>query len=131
MANTAAKSAATSGAAPGAYVVIKHPEAAAPNTVGATSDFVKPTEYAPIPAREDGRVYLRVFTSSACVAEVLPGPVQARTGDLLPIPPAATEITVRGPCGGIAEVYFGREEKPRIAESFARAQPLRLQFKAP
>ncbi|MBL8914692.1 MAG: hypothetical protein JNM17_28565 [Archangium sp.] len=93
------------------------------------SDFVKPDEYAPIPSREEGRVYVRVFTSSACVAELLPGPVQARTGDLLPVPPAAKEITVRGACGGFAEVYFGREEKPRVAESFARNQPLRLQFR--
>jgi hypothetical protein len=76
-------------------------------------------------------VYVRVFTSSACVAEVLPGPVVARTGDLLPVPPSAKEITVRGACGGFAEVYFGKEEKPRVAESFARNQPLRLQFRAP
>jgi hypothetical protein len=74
---------------------------------------------------------VRVFTSSACVAEVLPGPVQARTGDLLPVPPSAREITVRGPCGGFAEIYFGKEEKPRVAESFARNQPLRLQFRPP
>ncbi|MFT3709731.1 MAG: hypothetical protein QM817_19050 [Archangium sp.] len=94
-----------------------------------TGDFLKPDEYAPIPSREEGRVYVRVFTSSACVAELLPGPVQARTGDLLPVPPSAKEITVRGSCGGFAEVYFGREEKPRVAETFARNQPLRLQFR--
>lgn len=76
-------------------------------------------------------MYVRVFTSSACVAEVLPGPVQARTGDLLPVPPSAKEITVRGACGGFAEIYFGKEEKPRVAESFARNQPLRLQFRPP
>jgi hypothetical protein len=55
--------------------------------------------------------------------------VQARTGDLLPVPHAAKEITVRGPCGGFAELYFGKEEKPRVSESFARNQPLRLQFR--
>ena len=107
-----------------AYIITK-----APDPMPEMSDYLKPNEYAPIPAREEGRVYVRVFTSSACIAEVLPGPVQARTGDLLPVPPAAKEITVRGPCGGFAELYFGREEKPRVAESFARNQPLRLQFR--
>ncbi len=107
-----------------AYIITKTPDA-----IGPMADFLKPNDYAPIPAREDGRVYVRIFTSSACVAEVLPGPVQARTGDLLPVPPSAREITVRGPCGGFAELYFGREEKPRVAESFARNQPLRLQFR--
>ena len=106
------------------YVITRAPEVPPP-------DSVKPTDYAPVPAREDGRIYVRVFTSAACVAELLPGPVQARTGDLMPIPPQATEITVRGPCGGFAEVYFGKEEKPRVAETFARNQPLRLQFRAP
>ncbi len=107
-----------------AYIITRSPDAIAP-----MADFLKPNDYAPIPAREDGRVYVRIFTSSACVAEILPGPVQARTGDLLPVPPSAKEITVRGPCGGFAELYFGREEKPRVAESFARNQPLRLQFR--
>ncbi|MFZ5441681.1 MAG: hypothetical protein ACOZQL_16890, partial [Myxococcota bacterium] len=111
----------------GAYIITKAPDAAA----APGSDFLKPADYAPIPSREEGRVYVRVFTSAACVAEVLPGPVVARTGDLLPVPPSASEITVRGPCGGFAELYFGKEEKPRVAESFARNQPLRLQFRTP
>ena len=108
-----------------AYIITKAPDPVMPEM----GDYLKPNEYAPIPSREEGRVYVRVFTSWACNAEVLPGPVQARTGDLLPVPPAAKEITVRGPCGGFAELYFGREEKPRVAESFARNQPLRLQFR--
>jgi hypothetical protein len=112
-----------------AYIITKAPEPVAMGSMGSMGDFLKPGEYAPVPAREEGRVYVRVFTSSACVAEVLPGPVQARTGDLLPVPPSAKEITVRGPCGGFAELYFGKEEKPRVAESFARNQPLRLQFR--
>lgn len=110
----------------GAYIITKAPD---PTPSAPMSDYLKPSEYAPIPAREDGRVYVRVFTSSACVAEVLPGPVEARTGDLLPVPPSAKEITVRGACGGFAEIYFGKEEKPRVSESFARNQPLRLQFR--
>jgi hypothetical protein len=108
-----------------AYIITKAPDPVMPEM----GSYLKPNEYAPIPMREEGRVYVRVFTSSACIAEVLPGPVQARTGDLLPVPPAAKEITVRGACGGFAELYFGKEEKPRVAESFARNQPLRLQFR--
>ena len=109
-----------------AYIITKSPD-----PIADMSDYLKPSDYAPIPQREEGRMYVRVFTSSACIAEVLPGPVQARTGDLLPLPPSAREITVRGACGGFAEIYFGREEKPRVAESFARGQPLRLKFGAP
>ncbi len=116
----------TDGQGNGASFIITKNDAVAN---GNGNDFVKPHDYAPIPSREEGRVYVRVFTSSACIAEVLPGPVQARTGDLLPVPHAAKEITVRGPCGGFAELYFGKEEKPRVSESFARNQPLRLQFR--
>lgn len=111
----------------GAFIITRAPDPLPPTQ----GDFLKPSDYAPIPSREEGRVYVRVFTSSACVAEVLPGPVVARTGDLLPVPLSASEITVRGACGGFAEIYFGREEKPRVSESFARNQPLRLQFRAP
>ena len=106
------------------YIITKTPD-----PVAASGDFLRPSDYAPIPVREDGRVYVRVFTASTCVAEVLPGPVTARTGDLLPVPSSAKEITVRGACGGFAEIYFGKEEKPRVSESFARNQPLRLQFR--
>ena len=108
----------------GAYIITRAPE---PQPVA--PEALKPDTYAPMPAREEGRVYVRVFTSASCTAELLPGPVLARTGDLMPVPPAAKEITVQGPCGGFAEVYFGKEEKPRVAESFARNQPLRLQFR--
>jgi hypothetical protein len=73
-------------------------------------------------------MYVRVFMSSACVADIDPGPMQARTGDLLPVPPNAKSLTVRSPCGGMAEVYWGREEKPRVAETFGQNQPLQLQF---
>ncbi len=108
----------------GAYIITRAPD---PQPVA--PEALKPDTYAPMPAREEGRVYVRVFTSASCTAELLPGPVLARTGDLMPVPPAAKEITVQGPCGGFAEVYFGKEEKPRVAESFARNQPLRLQFR--
>lgn len=81
-----------------------------------------------LPSREDGRTYVRIFTNSACVAEVSPGSVQARSGDLFPVPPSAPEVTVSGPCGGFVEVYFGREEKPRLTETFSRTQPVLLRF---
>ena len=123
---TASRGGATPPPQGNSFIITRAPEVLPPQ-----SDPLKPTDYAPLPAREEGRVYVRIFTSASCVAEVLPGPVLARTGDLLPVPPSAREITVRGPCGGFAELYFGREEKPRVAESFARNQPLRLQFRAP
>jgi hypothetical protein len=92
--------------------------------------FVRSQDYAPIPVREDGRLYVRIFMSSACVAEIMPGPLQARTGDLLLIPFGAKSLSVKSPCGGLAEVYWGREEKPRVSEIFGRNQPLTLQFRA-
>ncbi len=90
--------------------------------------FSRAQDWAPIPLREDGRLYVRLFMSSACAADVLPGPIQARTGDLLVIPYNARQLSVRSPCGGLAEVYWGREAKPRVSEIFARNQPLHLQF---
>ena len=90
--------------------------------------FSRASDWAPIPLREDGRLYVRLFMSSACAADVLPGPIQARTGDLLVIPFNARQLSVRSPCGGLAEVYWGREVKPRVSEIFARNQPLHLQF---
>ncbi len=90
--------------------------------------FSRAQDWAPIPLREDGRLYVRIFMSSACAADVLPGPIQARTGDLLVIPYNARQLSVRSPCGGLAEVYWGREVKPRVSEIFARNQPLHLQF---
>jgi hypothetical protein len=91
--------------------------------------FFRPNEPAPIPLREDGRLYVRVFMSSTCAADVLPGPVLARTGDLLLIPYGARQLSLRSPCGGLAEVYWGREPTPRVSEVFGRNQPLHLQFK--
>ena len=83
---------------------------------------------APLPPREDGRCYLRLFMSSTCVAEIEPGPVQLRTGDLLPVPVGMARLRVKSPCGGLAEVYWGKEEKPRVSETFGKNQPLELQF---
>ncbi|MBL8924344.1 MAG: hypothetical protein JNJ54_36180 [Myxococcaceae bacterium] len=91
--------------------------------------FFRPNEPAPIPLREDGRLYVRVFMSSTCAADVLPGPVLARTGDLLLIPYGAKQLSLRSPCGGLAEVYWGREPTPRVSEVFGRNQPLHLQFR--
>ncbi len=110
----------------------------APTTPAATSSvnpnaeaFVRAKDYAPMPEREEGRLYLRVFMSSACVAEVNPGPIQVRTGDLLPLRMGSKNVTVSSPCGGLAEVYWGKQEKPKVSEMFARDQPLKLQFEAP
>lgn len=91
--------------------------------------FFHPADAAPIPLREDGRLYVRVFMSSTCAADVLPGPVLARTGDLLLIPYGARTLSLRSPCGGLAEVYWGREPTPRVSEVFGRNQPLHFQFK--
>ncbi|MDX2011807.1 MAG: hypothetical protein SFW67_16560 [Myxococcaceae bacterium] len=91
--------------------------------------FFRPNEPAPIPLREDGRLYVRLFMSSTCAADVLPGPLLARTGDLLLIPYGASQLSLRSPCGGLAEVYWGKEPTPRVSEVFGRNQPLHLQFK--
>ncbi len=82
-----------------------------------------------MPQREDGRIYVRLFMSSACEADIEPGPLQARTGDLLLLPWEAHYVQVRSPCGGLAEVYFGREPKPRVSELFGKSKPLRFEFK--
>ncbi len=102
--------------------------AAQPVTTPLADSFSRAQDWAPIPLREDGRLYVRLFMSSQCAADVLPGPIQARTGDLLMIPYNARQLSVRSPCGGLAEVYWGREVKPRVSEIFARNQPLHLQF---
>ncbi len=91
--------------------------------------FLKAQEWAPVPLREDGRLYVRLFMSSACRAEILPGPIEARTGDLLLIPWGARRLSVRSSCGGLAEVYWGQEARPRVSEIFARSEPLVLEFK--
>lgn len=100
----------------------------APNAAG-TDSFVAPQAWAPIPQREEGRLYVRLSMSAACVAEVLPGPMQARTGDLLLLPWNTTTVQVKSPCGGLAEIYFGREAKPRHSEVFTKAQPIRFEFR--
>ncbi len=102
----------------------------APSTRAPPVDtFSRPQDYAPVPLREDGRLYVRLFMSSACAAELWPGPLQARTGDLLLIPFGAPTMSVTGPCGGLAEVYWGREVTPRVSELFGRNQTLTLQFR--
>ncbi len=113
----------------GSFIIMKTEPVAAPAPQPVEQPKAPVATVAPMPPREDGRIYVRVFTSHTCVAEVTPGPIEAHNGDVLPIPTSAKEITVRGSCGGIAELYFGKEEKPRVSESFARNQPLRLQFR--
>jgi hypothetical protein len=66
--------------------------------------------------------------SATCVAEIEPGPVQVRTGDLLPVPLGAPALWVKSACGGVAEIYWGREERPRVSETFGKNQPLELRF---
>jgi hypothetical protein len=92
--------------------------------------FVPPEAWAPIPSREDGRMYVRLSMSAACVAEIMPGPIQARTGDLLLVPYGAQHLAVKSPCGGLAEIYWGKEAKPRYSEVFGRNQPIKFEFKA-
>jgi hypothetical protein len=100
-----------------------------PSPPGMTDTFVPPEAWAPIPPREDGRMYVRLSMSSACVAEIMPGPIQARTGDLLLVPYGAKNLAVRSPCGGLAEIYWGKEPKPRFSEVFGRNQALKFEFK--
>jgi hypothetical protein len=92
-------------------------------------NFVPPEAWAPIPPREDGRMYVRLSMSSACVAEIFPGPIQARTGDLLLVPFGAAQLSVKSPCGGLAEIYWGKEAKPRFSEVFGRNQAIKFEFK--
>jgi hypothetical protein len=131
-----AKEQATAAAGPSrsqggsAFIITKMPDPpTAPLVQGGGAE--KPTDYAPIPPREEGHVYYRVFMSRACEAEVEPGPITARTGDLMPVPPDASSLVVKSACGGLVEVYFGREEKPRVTEVFGKNQPLRLKFRKP
>jgi hypothetical protein len=98
-------------------------------TTPVADGFFRPNEPAPIPLREEGRLYVRLFMSSTCAADVLPGPLLARTGDLLLIPYGASSLSLRSPCGGLAEVYWGKEPTPRVSEVFGRNQPLHLQFR--
>lgn len=105
-----------------AFIITRGPEAAR------SPREPDPVAPAPAPPREDGRSYLRLYMSATCVAEIEPGPIQLRTGDLLPVPFGAPALWVRSACGGVAEVYWGREEKPRVSETFGRNQPLELRF---
>ncbi|MCA2976780.1 MAG: hypothetical protein INH41_15420 [Myxococcaceae bacterium] len=120
--------AADAGARPPPPVAASGVPKVEPASLGADG-FMRPSEPAPIPLREEGRFYVRVFMSSTCAADVLPGPILARTGDLLLIPFGARQLSLRSPCGGLAEVYWGREAAPRVSEVFGRNQPLHLQFK--
>jgi hypothetical protein len=129
---TGPEAAKPSAGAGGGFIITKVPDpppspAPAP-AASATGPFLRASDYAPIPARDEGRWYVRVFMSSACVADLEPGPMQARTGDLLPMPLGAKMLSVKSPCGGMAELYWGKEEKPRVSEAFGQNQPLQLQF---
>jgi hypothetical protein len=81
------------------------------------------------PAREEGRFYVRLSMSSTCVAELSPGPIQARNGDLILVPFAAPSLEVKSACGGVAEIYYGKEPTPRFSEIFGRGQPVSFLFK--
>ena len=85
----------------------------------------------PAPTRLAGRLYLHLSMSSACRAEVLPGPMYGQNGDWLLVPQGAPRLEVRGPCGGVAEIYFGPEATPRFSEVFGRGQPVSFVFQAP
>ncbi len=138
--NTAAVP-ATGGTPSPAAVAAKPVDAGAPAPVAAAAPltgpgiptgplgYVAPATWAPIPQREDGRIYVRLFMSSSCIADVEPGPLQARTGDLLLLPFEAKALQVKSPCGGLAEVYFGREARPRVSENFGSNRPLKFEFK--
>ncbi len=91
--------------------------------------YVPPEAWAPIPPREDGRMYVRLSMSAACIAEITPGPIQARTGDLLLVPFGARQLAVKSPCGGLAEIYWGKEAKPRFSEVFPKNQAIKFEFK--
>ena len=98
---------------------------------GGVDPYTPPSAFAPVMPREDGRMYVRLSMSSTCVAEISPGPIQARTGDLLLVPFGARQLTVKSPCGGLAEIYWGKEPRPRFSEVFGRQQPLVFDFKSP
>jgi hypothetical protein len=111
-----------------AFVIEQKPASPAPTPSRDRENFVGSSDYAPAPVREEGRMYVRLFMSAACVAEVMPGPILVRTSDVLPVPMGAKSISVKSPCGGLAEVYWGREEKPRVSEPFGKNQALTLQL---
>ena len=91
--------------------------------------FVPPQSYAPIPEREEGRFYVRLSMSSACVAELTPGPIQARNGDLILVPFTADTLEVKSSCGGVAEIYYAKEPTPRFSETFGRNEAVSFVFK--
>ncbi|MEW6434713.1 MAG: hypothetical protein AB1730_24710 [Myxococcota bacterium] len=121
----------TTGRGGATFIITKSPDPTPTTPVASGGGSESPSEPAPVPPREDGRVYYRLFMSRTCVADVEPGPIQARTGDLMPVPPGAAALVVRSPCGGMVEIYFGREPKPRVTEVFGKNEPLRLQFRKP
>lgn len=103
------------------FIITRGPSAPAPKAEAAPSPV-------PLPEREPGRSYLRLFMSASCVADVEPGPLQLRTGDLLPVPLGVASLRVTSPCGGLAEVFIGTEDRPRVSETFGKDQPLELRF---
>jgi hypothetical protein len=81
------------------------------------------------PARETGRVYLHVSMSRTCMAEVLlPQAIALHDGDVLKIPLGVAELTVRGACGGTAELLYGKEETPKASEPFSSDKPVTFRF---
>lgn len=81
----------------------------------------------PTDSREKDRVYLRVF--STCAAEITPGGSQLGWGEVLLVPFEVRDLTVGGDCAGFAELYFGRDVQPRVADNWGRNQPLRFRWK--
>ncbi len=80
--------------------------------------------------REAGRVYVRLSMSRTCMAEVLaPQAIAVHDGDVLPVPINAKELTVRGACGGIAELLYGTEDTPRVSEPFSSDKPVNFKFR--
>ncbi len=88
-----------------------------------------PIERPSTPARETGRVYLHVSMSRTCMAEVLlPQAIALHDGDVLQLPLGVPELTVRGACGGTAELLYGKEETPRASEPFSSDKPVTFRF---
>lgn len=91
---------------------------------------LQPVASATSPQREVGRVYLRVSMSRACMAEVLmPQAIAVHDGDVLPVPISARELVVRGACGGIAELLYGKDENPKVSEPFSSDKPVHFKFR--
>lgn len=82
-----------------------------------------------VEVREAGRLYVRIDMHANCTAEVLPGPMTAHAGDLLLVPYGAKQISIRSKCGALVQVFWGKEETPRVRQDIAEYEPLHLKFK--